>query len=173
MEFKVSKPLGKILKTHGKQGELIISCQENFPEDFQNMGSLFIEINEGVVPFFLERVLTKTLTTAIIKLEDVDTLEEARELTGLRWHLPAETTRHEPSLQLPELEQLTGFTLIDQHGQEIGVIEGYKDIPSNTLLEVRHQGNINDIPLNEETVHYLDPEKKIIKIEIPEGLLDL
>ena len=173
MEFKVSKPLGKVLKTHGKQGELIISSEEHFPEDFQNMESLFIEINEGVVPFFLERVLTKTHTTAVIKLEDVDTLEEARELTGHTWYLPALASGNEPSVELPDLEQLIGYRVMDQHDHEIGIIEGYKDIPSNTLLEVRHQENLTDIPLNEETVHFIDPEKKTLKIEVPEGLLDL
>jgi len=173
MEFKVSKPLGKVLKTHGKQGELIISFEEHFPEDFQNVESLFIEINEQVVPFFLNRVITKTPATAVIKLEDLDTIEEARELTGLTWYLPAASTRHEPSPQMPELEELTGFTLIDQHEQVIGVIEGYKDIPSNTLVEVRHGENLTDIPLNEETLYYIDPEKKILKTEVAEGLLDL
>jgi len=173
MEFKVSKPLGKVLKTHGKQGELIISSEDNFPEDFQKMESLFIEINEGVVPFFLERIITKTLTTAIIKLEDVDNLEQARHLTGLTWYLPAESMPQEPSASLPDLEQLAGFTLVDQNDQEIGIIEGYKDIPSNTLLEVSYHDKITDIPLNQETIHYLDVENKILKIEIPEGLLDL
>lgn len=173
MEFKTSGPLGKVLKTHGKQGELIISSEQNFPENFQHMESLFIEINEQVVPFFLERVISKTLTTAIIKLEDIDTLEEARELTELNWHLPGEFLHKESSTVMPDLEKLTGFTLIDQHDQEIGVIEGYQDIPSNALLKIRHHANLVDVPVNQETVHYIDPQKKILKIEIPEGLLDI
>ena len=173
MEFKTSGPLGKVLKTHGKQGELIISSEQNFPENFQKMESLFIEVNEQVVPFFLERVIIKTLTTAIIKLEDVDTLEEARGLTDLNWHLPGKSLPKEPSPQMVDLEKLNGFTLIDQHDQEVGVIEGYQDIPSNALLEVRHHENLVDVPVNEETVYYIDPQKKILKIEIPEGLLDL
>lgn len=173
MPFKTSHPLGSVLKTHGRQGELIISCEQGFPENFKQMESLFIEINERVVPFFLDHVIEKTPTTAIIKLEDVDNLEEAGELTGLTWYLPAgEMEKEKPGAPL-SLQQLEGYRVIDQQDQDIGVVEGYQDIPSNPLLEVRRGDDLVHIPVNEETLYYIDPERQVIKNEIPEGLLDL
>ena len=172
MQFKTSKPLGTILKSHGKQGELIISANDDLPENFYQMESIFIEINQDVVPFFLKHVRKKTSSTVVIKLEDVDSLEEANELAGLTWYLPA----GEPDVQLAEAKDpgaLTGFTLIDQNDKEIGVVEGFIDIPSNALLQVRYHTELVDIPVNEETIHDIDPEKRVIKIEIPDGLLEL
>jgi 16S rRNA processing protein RimM len=173
MQFKTSQPLGRVLKTHGRQGELIISCEQGFPVNFKKMESLFIEINEQVVPFFLEHVIEKTPTTAIIKLEDVDNLEEAGGLTGLTWFLPVGAMEQEESGAPVSLRQLEGYRVIDQQDQEIGVVEGYQEIPSNPLLEVRRGDDLVHIPVNGETLYYIDQEKKVIKNEIPEGLLDL
>ena len=172
MQFNTSRPLGKILKSHGKQGELIVRSDQDLPENFHQMESIFIEINQDVVPFFLEQVLLKTSSTAVVKLEDIDTLEEAHQLTGLTWYLPAEKPG-EAHHQASDPGALQGYTLIDQDNREIGVIEDFTDIASNPLLQVRHQGHLIDIPLNEETIHFIDPERKIIKNEVPEGLLDL
>ncbi len=173
MEFKTSKPLGQILKAHGKQGELIISFTSEYPQDFHHMESIFIEIDGGVVPFFLTHVINKTPTTAIIKLEDIDTLDEAQRMSGLTWYLPADATGKAGNEASPDLSQLEGYTLIDQNDGPIGLVENYTDIPSNALLQVRYKQNLVDIPVNEQTLYYIDPEKQVIKIEIPEGLLEL
>jgi len=169
MRFKTTQPLGKILKSHGKVGELIISSYQELPERFYRMESIFIAIHEEGVPFFLQHIRKKTPTTAIVKLEDVDTLEEANGLTGLEWYMPGE----EPDSKMPGTDDLTGFILVDQNDEEIGAVEDFTDIPNNTLLQVKYSGRLVDIPFNRETIHYIDPENKIIKNDIPEGLLDL
>jgi 16S rRNA processing protein RimM len=173
MKLKTTGPLGRILKSHGKQGELIISSHQDLPQDIDKMESLFIEIHEKVVPFFIDGFIRKTSTTAILKLEDVDTLEEANQLTGLNWHLPTGRAEKESAATATDLNQLTGYTLVDQNDQQIGVVDSVNDATSNTLLEVRYQGNLVDIPIHEETIYYIDSAKRIIKLEIAEGLLDI
>ncbi|HKL38136.1 MAG TPA: ribosome maturation factor RimM [Bacteroidales bacterium] len=173
MKFQTTGPLGRILKSHGKQGELIISSHQDLPQDIDKMESLFIEIHEKVVPFFIEALRRKTPTTAVIKLEDIDTLEEANELAGSYWHLPSGLADKKSPEPLDEPAWLTGFILIDQKDRQIGTIEGVNDTTSNTLLEVRHQGEVVDVPVNEETIHYIDQENRILKNEVPEGLLDI
>lgn len=173
MKFKTTGPLGQILKSHGKKGELIIRSDQDLPENIDKMESLFIEIHEKVVPFFIDGFIRKTSTTAILKLEDVDTLEEANQLTGLNWHLPSGQADKESTGISRDLNQLTGFTLVDQNDQEIGIVEGVNDTTSNILLEVNYHGSLVDIPVHQETIYFIDPQKHIIKLEIPEGLLDI
>ena len=173
MNFQTTGPLGRILKSHGKQGELMISSYQDLPQEIDQMESLFIEIHEKVVPFFIETFRRKTSTTAIIKLEDVDTLEEANELTGLDWHLPTGRAEKASASNTTDLNQLTDYTLVDQNDREIGVVESLNDTTSNTLLEVRYQGTLVDIPIHEDTIYYIDADKRIIKLDIPEGLLDI
>jgi 16S rRNA processing protein RimM len=173
MKFQTTGPLGHILKSHGKHGELIISSEQQLPENMNKMESLFIEIQEKVVPFFIDGFIRKTPTTAILKLEDIDTLEEANGLIGLNWHLPSGQAGEQPGETTHDLNQLTGFTLLDQNDREIGPVEDVDDTTSNILLEVNYQGRLLDIPVHEETIYYINPEKRMIKLEIPEGLLDI
>jgi 16S rRNA processing protein RimM len=173
MKFDTTDKLGKVLKSHGKEGELIISADKGLSEDFLKMESIFIEINGGLVPFFIEHIRLKSTQTAILKLEDINTIEEANELAGCSWCLPLEEWENMKQSEAGSYETLEGFMLIDQDDNEIGIIEGILEIPSNTLLQVRYGENLVEVPVNEETIYEIDQENRIIKNDIPEGLLEL
>ena len=173
MKFDTTDKLGEVLKSHGKEGEIIISSEKGLPEDFFKMESIFIEINGGLVPFFIKHALLKSAQTAILKLEDIDSIEEANELNGCAWYLPKEEWEKLMKSGYESYETLEGFTLIDQHDNEIGKIEGILEIPSNTLLQVRYGNNLIEVPLNEETIYGIDEENQTIKNHIPDGLLEL
>jgi 16S rRNA processing protein RimM len=68
---------------------------------------------------------------------------------------------------------LKQFLVLDQNNQEIGHVTDVLDIPSNTLLQVNYKDHIVEIPINEETLLSIDEDKEVLKITIPEGLLDL
>lgn len=173
MKFDTTDKLGEVLKSHGKEGEVIISADRALSERFLKMESIFIEINGGLVPFFIEHAMLKSTQTAILKLEDIDSIEEANELSGCKWYLPGEEWEKLMQNEAGLYEMLEGFTLIDQNDNEIGVIEGIQEIPSNTLLQVRHGNNLLDVPVNEETIYRVDKENQIVKNHIPEGLLEI
>ncbi len=173
MKFDTTDKLGKVLKSHGKDGELIISADKGFSEDFLKMESIFIEINGGLVPFFIEHIMLKSAQTAILKLEDINSIEEANELTGCSWCLPIKEWEKLKQSEAGSYGTLEGFSLIDQNDNEIGIIEGILEIPSNTLVQVRYGENLIEVPVNEETIYHIDEANRIIKNNIPEGLLEL
>ena len=173
MKFDTTDKLGKVLKSHGKEGELVISSEKGLSEEYLEMESMFIEINGGLVPFFIEHIMLKSTQTAILKLEDINSIEEANELAGCSWCLPLKEWEKLKQNETGPYETLEGFTLIDQDDNEIGIIEGILEIPSNTLLQVRYGENLVEIPVNEETIYHIDKANRIIKNNIPEGLLEL
>jgi len=173
MLFNQCIKAGTILKTHGKDGELMIEADIKLPDNFIKEESIFIEIDGLLVPFFMEHIFLKSAYTAVVKFEDINTIEEAEELTNLNWHIDKEKWANLTGEDFSDYEALTGYILINQNDQQIGEIQDVISIPSNTLLEVTYQGKTIEVPVNEETLFYIDEENNIVKNTIPEGLLDL
>ena len=48
--------IGYVSKTRGLKGELQIYLEVDNPQDYKNMESLFLEINQKPVPFFISNV---------------------------------------------------------------------------------------------------------------------
>ncbi|MFP3859754.1 MAG: ribosome maturation factor RimM [Bacteroidales bacterium] len=172
--FEDTMRVGKILKTHGTGGEVLINSEFDLPDTFTKVESIFIMIDGQLVPFFIESILIKSSKTAAVKFEDVDTTEQANELTENDWHLKEKKISELFDTHINKIEWLKGYSLIDQSDKKIGKIIDIEEIPSNTLLEVQtKEGKTCQIPFNEETIIFIDEKQEIAKVEIPEGLLDL
>jgi 16S rRNA processing protein RimM len=69
---------------------------------------------------------------------------------------------------------LTGFKVLDKKIGEIGKVTDVLDIKENPLLTVlTNQNKEIYIPLNENFILGINPDDKIIYVEIPEDLLQL
>ena len=71
----------RVLKSYGTDGGVIVSAAA-FPEDFEITEPVFIDFDELPVPFFIEELKAHGSKKAYLKLEDVDSLEDAEELVG-------------------------------------------------------------------------------------------
>lgn len=167
------KKVGKVLKTHGREGELIISSDLKLPDKFVKEESIFIQADGLLVPFFIERAFLKTSYTAVIKLEDINSIEDADELTSSDWYVTKKQWERLFEEEISDYSFLDQFMVYDQNDERIGQVTGILEIPSNTLLEVNYKDRTIEVPINDETLLHVDADKEIIKITIPEGLLDL
>ena len=79
--------LGVVLKPHGLKGELYISLDTDYPEDYQEMESVFMLQNGKLVPFFVQYFKLKN-KEALVKFEDVEDKASALALRGNSLHLP-------------------------------------------------------------------------------------
>ena len=108
-------------------------------------------------------------TVALMKFEDVDTQQRANELTGCDVYFPralAANDEGDVSLSL-----LVGFDLVEANGgTAIGRIAAIDDTTANLLFELE-DGCL--IPANDDLIRDIDTKRKTIKMEIPEGLLEL
>ncbi|MBN1272800.1 MAG: 16S rRNA processing protein RimM [Candidatus Aminicenantes bacterium] len=108
----------------------------------------------------------------LIKLEGIDSIEDACPYAGRDVHIPEE--------QLSPLEagayyhfQLIGCSVFTDKGCFWGTVEGFHDIPGNSLLIVRKQKKEILIPFVDSLVLEVNLEKKEIKIDPPAGLLEM
>ncbi len=165
--------IGKIGKPHGVKGELTFAFDDDV-FDRVDADYLVLLIDGILVPFFFEEYRFKSDDTALVKFTDIDTKEQAQELTGCEVFFPKKLSdRDESDITWNET---TGFKLIDLNNshQLIGTVTHVDDSTINILFNVRNdKGQDILIPASEEFIKEIDAEKREIKVSLPEGLLDL
>ncbi|MFH0865709.1 MAG: ribosome maturation factor RimM [Bacteroidota bacterium] len=162
---------GKIIKTHGYKGELIISVSDVIPDISDKTEFVFVEIEGLLVPFFFESCMGSG-NTLNIKFEDVDNEESSRRLCGCNLWLP-DIFLSEKSKNHLELPDLSGYKVIDKVKGETGTLIKIIEMPQQQLLQINFQNKEILIPVAEEIITRVDKKNKIIFINVPEGLIDL
>ncbi|MBP1676785.1 MAG: rRNA processing protein RimM [Bacteroidetes bacterium] len=164
-------PIGQITKPHGINGEMSFSFTSDV-FDTEDVPFLILEIDGILVPFFLEEHRFKSNTTALIKLEGIESDEKARQLAGLTVFLPKKYLEMVDDAEI-ELDYFTGFELIDEQRGRIGTISEVDQTTDNALFVIGSGKDELLIPVGDEYIVSIDHDKKIIHVELPEGLLDL
>lgn len=163
--------IGLINKPHGVHGELLFTFDDDI---FDRMEADYIIcMMDGIlVPFFFESYRFRSDSTALIKLEGIDTEQQARRMTNVEVFFPKE---HVEELEDNELtwSYFVGFLIKDVNEGEIGKVIDVDDSTINTLFVVDHNDTEVLIPAQEDFIVDLDRKKRIITMQIPVGLLDL
>ena len=163
--------IGIINKPHGVHGELSFTFDDDI---FDRVDADYIIcMMDGIlVPFFLESYRFRSDSTALIKLEDIDTEQQARRMTNVEVYFPKE---HAEELDDNELTWnfFVGFQINDINKGEIGKVTDVDDSTINTLFVVDYKGSEVLIPAQEDFIVELNRKKKVIKMNLPEGLLEL
>jgi len=161
--------IGRLGKAHGIKGELLFQFDDDV-FDRADADYLVLEVDGILVPFFIEEYRFRTDTTAILKLEDVDTQDRARELTNCDVYFPRALTPHDDEEEL-RWSFFVGFDIVEAHtARTIGRIAHVDDQTANILFELE-DGRL--IPAAEELITGVDHDHKTITIALPEGLLEL
>jgi 16S rRNA processing protein RimM len=160
--------IGKLGKTHGVKGEISFLFDDDV-FDRVDADYLVLMVDGILVPFFMEEYRFRSDTTAIVKFEDIDTQERARELTGSDvWFPRALADSDDGTITWAAI---VGFDIIDANsGKPVGRIASVDDSTLNILFCLE-DGRL--IPASEDLITSIDKGNRTITINIPEGLLDL
>ena len=164
--------LGKIVKKYSFKGELLIKLDTDEPDLYENLDALFIDLQNNLVPFFIESSQLHKSDLLRVKFEDIDTESDADALIKSEIYLPLEF--------LPQLEhdkfyfhEIIGFQVIDKTHGNIGVVKSVNDSTAQALFEIDKDGIEILIPMNDEFIVRLDKQNNEILVDTPEGLIDL
>ena len=158
--------IGQVLKSNGRDGELLVSFTGIAPEEIDLEEPVFIEFDGLPVPFYFEAFTQRGNSRALVRLTGVHNLTDADELAGAVLYA-------EDDLYEDEEEDLTGWTVLDADGTKVGTVSAHEDIPGNPCIWVETGHGESLLPLREELVLDVDETEKTLRMEIPEGLLDL
>ena len=142
--------IGKFQRTHALKGEL--NAILDIPEEY---------------------VRQKGATSYLIKLEGVDTVEDASELVNSPISVPKDVLQEYVGDVMYE-DDIEGFKVIDTHFGEIGILEYIDDSTENELMVVKtpEEEEIY-IPLVDDFIINIDEGNKEIHTSLPEGLITL
>ena len=158
--------LGYISHKHGYKGDVNIKLET--PAKHKELAHMFIELNGGLVPFFIDSFRFKKENIALVKFEDVDSEEDAQALVGKEVFLPLELLDES---QQNELAALIGFEVIDSKHGNIGKVTDILDNTAQELFQIKNEEREFLIPITEEFIQKI--ENNIIYLQTPEGLIDL
>ena len=160
--------IGRIGKAHGVKGEVTFQFDDDV-FDRVDAEYLILEVDGILVPFFMEEYRFRSDSTALVKFEDIDTQDRARELTNCDVYFPRELSDNDE--EEISWSFLVGFSIIDdESGKNVGTIASIDDNTMNILFELE-DGTL--IPASEELITDIDKDNKTITIALPEGILDL
>ncbi|MBA6151580.1 ribosome maturation factor RimM [Gelidibacter maritimus] len=164
--------VGKIVKKYSFKGELLIKLDTDEPEMFEDMESIFVDLRNNLVPFFIESSQLHKSELLRIKFEDVDTEQDADALLKSELYLPLEF--------LPKLDddkfyfhEIIGFTVEDVNFGKVGTVKSVNDSTAQALFEIDRDGIEILIPMNDDFIKKVDKKKKMITVDTPEGLIEL
>jgi len=162
---------GKIIRTHGYKGGLKVALDVDEPQSYRELELVFVEMKKKLVPYFIESIHFEK-NKANLKLEDIDTIEEAERFVNSNIYLPLEL--------LPKLKgnkfyyhEIQGFKVIDEVHGELGPVNRVIELPNNPLISIDHQGKEILLPIADDLIVKLDRKSRTLHVKAPEGLIDL
>ena len=161
--------IGVINKPHGVKGEVSFTFTDDI-FDRVDCDYLILLMDGILVPFFMEEYRFRSDNMALVKFEDIDTAEQARKFTNVEVYFPKKF--------MDEQEDVTswnffiGFRVKDVHHGYLGEITDVDDTTINVLFSIEKDGEELLLPAHEEFIIDLDREKKVMKVDVPDGLIE-
>lgn len=175
--------LAKLIRPHGRHGEMVAEILTDFPERFHQRSRLFLIPPEQVGSRMREVHLENfwfLRSRIVLKLQGIDSINEAECLRGFEVAIPAaeRAPLDSGSVYVSDLIGCRVFDL-NQAGADVGEITDVDRGSSSTeLLVVRQRGaRGNDaevlIPFVKEFLAKIDVENGRLEMRLPEGLLEI
>jgi 16S rRNA processing protein RimM len=165
--------VARAVKTRGLRGEVVAELLTDFPERFENLERLIAVAPDGErTRLSLEEHWLQG-GRIVLKFAGYDSIEAASALVGQEFAV-TEAER----VELPEDEyyewELTGCRVETVAGESVGVVREVLRTGGVETLLVKSEDEERDhlIPLAEDICVEIDVERKLIRIDAPEGLLE-
>ena len=163
--------LGKITRRHGLAGNVIIKLDTDQPELYNKLESIFVDINGLLVPFFIERSSWSKLDALNLAFKNSSEALVDQSL-GKDVYLPLASLPKLTGTQF-YYHEVVGFEILDTEGNNCGVIRSVNDQTAQNYFVTNLDGKEVVVPIIKDWILEVDREERIIKMQLPEGLIDV
>ena len=171
MAYKYDILLGRITKVSGYEGAVAVKLEKIFTENIPQMESVFLEIEGRPVPFFISGVEYSGADILKLWFEGYDSTEKSSEFIGCRIFLTSGTPDHELK---NDNQNIIGYKVFIREDELLGSISEVAENNGQWLINVISENRKNIlIPFHEHFIVSIDKRKKVILMDIPEGLTDI
>ncbi|MFN5545572.1 MAG: ribosome maturation factor RimM, partial [Bacteroidota bacterium] len=105
-----------------------------------------------------------------VKLEGINDPLNAQALQGKNLLFPSNLVK--PS-KANQVENVVGYTLVDIALGQIGILKALEELPNQIMLITRYKDKDVLIPAVEEFIIEIDDKKKLVLLDLPQGLLEI
>lgn len=162
--------IGIINKPHGVKGEVSFTFTDDIFDRVEDCDYLVLLLDGILVPFFIEEYRFRSDNVALVKFEGIDSTEKARTLTNVEVYYPVKFMDDQE--EISSWNYFIGFRVEDIHRGCLGTVVDVDDATMNVLFVIENGDEEVLLPAHEEFILDIDRKKKILKVDIPDGLLD-
>lgn len=132
---------------------------------------LFVELNKGsYIPYFVSQVRRANDEEYIVNVEDTETVEVAKKLVGKQVYVKEDVLAgHETDSPLLWI----GFNMVDRQKGSLGPVEDVLQTGSQWLAKLTYEGKEVLVPLIDQMILDVNIRNKFIRVDLPEGLLEV
>lgn len=163
---------GNIIKVHGVKGEFLVQVFSDDLTDYKTLESVFVEIKQKQIPFFLTSFNFATQKRCILSFEDIVTVEQAKPLVGADIYIPISEMAEADESRF-SYQSIMGFDVIDSIQGKLGVISNFFQKTGQDLLMMDYKDSEILIPVTEEIVYSVDLKAKQVHTTLPDGLIEI
>jgi len=163
--------IGKLVATFGVKGEVVLQHHLGKKTSLKDLETIFVEVKKDeLLPYFLEATRIKSDDELFLKIEGIDTKEQAQKIMQKQLWLTQDDFDKYAAKSAPIA--LLGFHVINE-GEDLGEILEVIEQPHQVLCRIDLNGKEALIPVHEGSLLKIDKKKKLVHVELPEGLLDI
>lgn len=162
--------LGYFSSKHGFRGGLNLKLDVTPTNEIMGLNHLFIQIDNDLVPFFIQSFKIKNNNIALLFLDEIDCEDRAHRLIGKQAYASKE---YFPESDTDSIKKYIGYRAIDINKGNIGVIEEILFLKGQNLFRIIHNDDEILIPHVEAFIIRASDDKKEIVFNTPEGLIEM
>ena len=171
MKNQTLKEIGFFSRVHGFKGKLVLSIPPDTVELINEKNNIWIELNGIKSPYKIINLQSLKKGKVILDLLNVN-LEKAKVLINCKAYINAEDIKVENS-PLDKGNHVIDYKIYDQNENYIGIISDHIQIKNNDLIQTFIENQEVLIPYKKENRIEINHSKKHVKINIPEGLINM
>ncbi|MEI8204135.1 MAG: ribosome maturation factor RimM [Bacteroidota bacterium] len=158
--------VGKLIKRIGKRGELLAS----FSVKFKSFPPAFLIFDKHeCYPLIVETVSTRN-DDFIVKFEGIE-YEKAVQLSNCQLYvLPELLSKISASVVK---SSIVGYSVMTQEGEKLGEVIDVVEYPQQHIICFNYQGQEVMFPWVDDIVLKINQRKKELRVDLPEGILQL
>ena len=161
--------IGKVVSTQGNKGEVNVLPLTDSIDRFKNLDNVFLRSKKSQTILNVEKI-RKRNDTVILKLKDIENIEEAKMIVGSFLEVERKN-----AVKLPKetyfIFEIIGLEVYDENNIFLGKVENVISTGSNDVYVVKNKDKEElFIPAIREVVKNVNLEKKRITIKMVDGL---
>ncbi|MCH1612669.1 MAG: ribosome maturation factor RimM [Flavobacteriales bacterium] len=164
------KEIGHFSRLHGYIGKLVIYFINENPSVLSKKITIWINVSGLITPFKIQEIQPLNKNKLVLTLLNVDR-DKAEELKNKSVFV------NPKDVDLPEEKfdknNIIGYDLFNKKEKNLGKVSAVIKIKNNNLIQLYINKTEILLPYNEKTILVVDHSKKQIKLDIPDGLIEL